>query len=115
MDIATGGVFSVVQFTTEMGYMVSGLDKKAENIETLTAINNYKHDLNRAYEAKAEQIRSGNYTEADVREAERLYNLSKATTEKEYEIMLEMTDDKNEKKKIEKELDEIRSKPDFKL
>ena len=59
------------------------------NLEMLTAINLYKRDLNRAYEVKAEQIRSGNYTEEDVREAERLYNLSKATTEREYEIMLE--------------------------
>ncbi|MBQ3006951.1 MAG: hypothetical protein IJD78_05240 [Clostridia bacterium] len=115
VDISTGGVFSVVQFVTSTGYMLTGADDKAENLEMLTAINLYKRDLNRAYEVKAEQIRSGNYTEEDVREAERLYNLSKATTEREYEIMLELSKDKDDKKKIEKELDEIRSKPSFSL
>lgn len=113
VDISTGGVFGVVEFAAGVVYTATGLDKEAENLEMLTGINNYKHDLNRAYNAKAEQIKSGNYTQADVEELEKLHNLSKATTEKEYELMYELTDDKEDKKYIEKELDEIRSTPSF--
>lgn len=113
VETGTGGVYKIVDFALGVTYKATGLDKDAKNLEMLTGIENYKHSLNRAYEAKVEEIKSGNYTQADVEELEKLHNLSRATTESEYELMYELTDDKKDKEYIANELDEIRNSPSF--
>lgn len=109
LDFFTGGVFSIAKWAKNSAFDATGLSEKAKNIEMLTGIESYKYALNSAYEAKAETIRSGVYTEEDLQSCERLFELCKATTQKEYELMYELCDDSQMCDEIQNELGKIKN------
>ena len=109
LDSFTGGMFSVAKWVKNSAFEITGLSEKAKNIEMLTGVESYKYALNKAYEAKAETIRSGVYTEEDLQSCERLFELCKATTQKEYELMYELCDDSQICDEIQKELGKIKN------
>lgn len=109
LDSFTLGLFSVGKWAKNSAFKATGLDEKAKNIEMLTGVESYKYALNSAYEAKAETIRSGVYTEEDLQSCERLFELCKATTQKEYELMYELCDDSQICNEIQKELGKIKN------
>ena len=62
-------------------------------VKGLNGLRQYDHVLTKSYERYEEMIRAGTATDADMREADRLFQILKATKIKEYEHMMILCED----------------------
>ena len=110
-DAMTGGLYSAVDFGTELLMEFSGLSDTADAKESLMGNAILEYDVSSAYSEALEALRDGSFTEADVDTAKRMFEMQKSIKIAQYENLLTICDDapRETKNAIKSELEFIKS------
>jgi len=109
--LITGGLYSIVDLGTDLAFKVFNIDDLGDNLMSLYALENYKNKLVSSYDYYAVKIRKGNYSDDDVIQCEKMFDLSKAALLKEYNLMYDISNDEGEKKLLLSEIYRIEKNP----
>ena len=102
-----GGLYTIASLTTDVISNATGMDQRAESLETNAAATIYQGSFVAEYQNAMIKLGSGNYTESDVDNAERLFYLSKAATIQPYESALVIADTEEQKVMFRTDLKKI--------
>ncbi|MBQ3201796.1 MAG: hypothetical protein IJB22_07745, partial [Clostridia bacterium] len=110
-DAMTGGLYSAVDFGTELLMEFSGLSDTADAKKSLMGNAILEYDVSSAYSEALEALRDGSFTEADVDTAKRMFEMQKSIKIAQYENLLPSCDDapRETKNAIKSELEFIKS------
>lgn len=92
VDFATGGLYKCVELGKDVVFEFSGLNDRVEAMETIMANAFLEKDISQGYFAAMENLSSGNITETSVAEAQRMFDMYKATKISQYESALELVE-----------------------
>lgn len=111
-DAATGGLYSLINLGTDVALELSGLSDRADATEALMGNTIIEADIYSSYLSSLDALQSGDLTEADVANAQRMFDMQKAIKIAQYENVLDIAKSKASDsviEAIEKELELIKS------
>ena len=102
--VAGGGVFSVISLASDIITNVSGIDEYAGKLETNAASQIYSFNFRTKYESLMTKVSSGQYTENELLDAEKYFNLTKASLIQEYESGIDIANTAEQKAQLQTDL-----------
>lgn len=108
VDLFTGGLYSVVDLGKDIAMEITNMDDLGDNLINLYALENYKKNLTSSYEYYKEIIKNNNYSENDVIQCQKMFDLSKAVILKEYNLMYDISNDKEERALLTSEIKKVK-------
>lgn len=106
-DLASGGLYSLVDLGKDIANEITGLNDEVDSLESLYGMHQYSNDLISSYDYYADKIRSGDFTEDDLTRCKSLFELTKSAKIEEYQAMIDLTKDSSQKKVLEKEMQKL--------
>lgn len=96
-DLATGGLYSVVELGKDVVFEISGISDRVDAMESLMANSHITLEAQQGYYQAMDVLKSGNFTDADVSNAQQMFDLYKATKISQYENVLELVESRPRK------------------
>lgn len=104
---ATGGLLSVVVDAQGFLVKVTGFTAKGDQLASIYASDKYSTDLVRSYEYYFDKIKSGNYTEEDVKMCEYMFELAKNAKINEYTTIKNEFSSKSKVSYLQEKIEEL--------
>jgi len=102
-------VYSLEKFAFDITGKVTGLNDVSEAFDTLNGLIILENNTAFAYNQIAEKLKSGYFTEVDVENYRRLFEINRATKISEYEALMRIDNDTEYQVKYQQAISELRS------